>query len=265
MTHYYLTQLATRICGHGKGTCCGCPRKEASPAVANYLKRAKRRYPAAIAYNREYDPHESATSRCHSKRFRWVEHPGAGLRFVGKVHEIRGFGEGNQPYFHRPLIDHTGWFMDSYHDSLAWGVVYQLPASKAGESRYVPGICDTNNDTDGNDGAILDFHSITSDLTDAIRWADSMAERYAEDEREYQIRESARVRIEECAKEIQAEYAGFRTLCQELRANCDAVKGLAEVRKVIRREFQRIKSTIRKLRKEIRKLRDDPYAIDPHY
>jgi hypothetical protein len=34
---------------------------------------------------------------------------------------------------------------------------------------------------------------------------------------------------------------------------------------VIRREFQRIKSTIRKLRKEIRKLRDDPYAIDPHY
>lgn len=237
---------------------------------AEYVaRRDKRRKQAerSISFNPEFTPHDATEQpryRVDDRRFRWVERPSDGLRFVGKVHEIRMDGSGNLPYFDRSLIDHTGWFMDAFQDNTAWGEVYQLPA-RDGKNIYVPAISTKEDEKYNNHGAILDFHSTTDDIKDAIRWADSMAERYAEDEREYQARESARLRIEENTKEIKTAYAEFRALCREIRENCDAVKGLTEVRKLIRAEYRRVKAEVRKLRKENAKLTDNFWSINPEY
>lgn len=280
MTHYELTQLATRQCEHGKYVCCTCPRKQPSAAVQKYLDQAKRRYPKSIAYNPEWKPEGRK-----DERYRWVEHPGGsryqpGLRFIGKVQDIRTNGEGNLPYIDRPLIDHNGWYTDPWNETykdgsgLCWGVVYQLPTRRRkgkfilGKKfqpedepgwMYVPGY--VNGGDCCNDGVVLDFHSITSDLKDAIRWADSMAEHAAEEEKEYQTKSAAEDRVNDHKAEIEKEYQDFRKVCRELRANRETVKTLPEVQKLIRSEYRRVRSRVRKLRAEIRKIESDPYSI----
>jgi hypothetical protein len=133
-----------------------------------------------IVYGPEYRP-----DYAKYKRLRWCENVSDGLRLVGLAHEVAK-REGMR-------FDHTGWYMDEFHDGeLAVGVIYQLPA-RGGVPQYVFGMADPYN----HDCALLNFHYITDDLLDAIRYSDSMAERYAEAEREYQEQERARVEAEE--------------------------------------------------------------------
>jgi hypothetical protein len=209
----------------------------------------------AVLFNPEWTPENHGRDR-----YRWVENASKGLRFVGKVHEVRGNGEGNVPYFDRSLVNHTGWFVDNYQSGTVSGEVYQLPA-RNGESLYIPAVGDPDND----DCAVLDFHSITSDLKDAIRWADSMAERYAEDEREGSAKDQAEQRIAEIEETITAKYAAFKALAIEVRGNCDMITGLENVKRLIRAEYRRVKASIRKLRVERAKLQDNFWAIDPNY
>lgn len=234
-------------------------------AMASYLSRRwhaqsygwYKRVGASVSYNSEYSPTDNPRN---SDRYRWVEHPSDGLRFVGKADEVRGSGDGNLPYFDRSLVDHNGWYMNSFQDELAWGEVYQLP-SRNGESLYVPAICTSNDDRDGNDGAILDFHSITGDLKEAIRWSDSMAESYAGHEREYQARESAKSRIEEINEEIKTAYADFKGLAKELRANCDKLTGMDRLRAMIKAEYRRMRRELHGLRVEKSKLEDNYWYV----
>src|SRR5690348_4923271 len=100
MTHYELTQCATRECEHGKGTVCGCSRKAPSANVQAYLDRAKSRLRSGVSYNPEWTPDYNKT-----EHFRFVENPTDGLRLVGKVHDIE-----DSP------IDHRGWYTDPHHD-----------------------------------------------------------------------------------------------------------------------------------------------------
>jgi hypothetical protein len=230
---------------------------EHSEAFKAYIAKrySKYGYPKnkAILFNPSFTPEWAKR-----ETYRWVENVSDGLRFVGKVSEIRGTGEGNQPYFDRALVDHNGWYVDSFQSELAIGAVYQLPA-RDGESQYVPAVLDPWN----NDCAIVDFHSVTDDLTDAIRWADSMAESYAEMSREDEAKQRAEDRIEEIADEIKEKYATFKALAVELRGNCDALKGLEQVRGLIQAEYKRVKRAIRKLRAERAKLQDNFWeAVD---
>jgi hypothetical protein len=222
-----------------------------------WYKRSKE-----IEYNQEWTPHVDNTVpryRLDDRRFRWVEYPANGLRFIGKAHEIRGSGDGNIPYFDRSLVEHHGWYTDSFQDETVCGEVYQLPA-RNGVSQYVPAIEDKD-----NDGAILDFHSITDDMKDAVRWSDSMAERFAEDEREYQLRTRAEERIEEIKEEVSKSRAEFKALARELRANCDKVTGMTELQKLVRRAYKSMRRECRKLLAESRRLADDYHAIHPDY
>lgn len=226
-------------------------------AMSTYLSRRWRatsygwwKRQQGIEYNREWTP-ESQSRAMNPDRYRWVEHPADSLRFVGNAHEIRGSGDGNMPYFDRSLVDHTGWFTNRWQDETVCGQVYQLPA-RNGESIYVPAISDPN-----SDGAIIDFHSGTADITEAIRWSDSMAEKYAEAEREYQEREDAKSRMEEIDGEVQTARADFKTLAQELRANCDKLTGMLALRKLIRAEYRRMRAECRELLREKRKLAEN--------
>lgn len=185
-------------------------------------------------------------------RYRWIEHPTDGLRFVGKVHEIRMTGDGNLPYIDHDLVNHYGWFLDEeFQDETAWGEVYQLPCTGMNPGwRYVPAV----NNSFGNDGALIDFHSVTNDIREAVRDADSMAERYAEDEREYQRKSRATDRIEEIQDEIKAEYDAFRVLAKEIRANCDKLTGLTAIQTLIRDHWKGVRAAIEELREEKTKL-----------
>jgi len=206
-----------------------------------------------VEYNREWTPE----ARKH-ERYRWVEHPAAdGLRFVGKVHEIRMSGDGNLPYFDRAQVDHNGWYTDSmFQDETVCGEVYQLPA-RDGQWLYVPAISDPN-----NDAAVMDFHSVTDNIHQAIRNADQMAEWYAEDEREYQTAERAKQRIEDIGEEIRTMYADFRELARELRANCDKLTGLTHVHNLVRDKWTDIRREIEGLRKERERLTDEPWTVN---
>jgi len=208
----------------------------------------------SISYNREWKPDYTRD------RYRWVENITPALRFVGKVHEIRSDGSNNTPYIDRALVDHTGWYSDNYQDETVWGEVYQLPGHD-GTPRYVPAVCDPNNP---NCAAVC-FGDMTDDLRDAIRWADSMAEKWAESEREYQAKEAAKEKIEENKSEIADLRADFKALAKELRENCDKVSGMVELRKLIRREYKRMKAKVRKLKAEIKKLEDNYWEVVPGY
>ncbi len=206
----------------------------------------------SIMFNQEFTSEHTGKDR-----YRWVEHPSSGLRFVGKAHEIRGSGDGNMPYFDRSLVEHNGWYTDNYQNETVWGEVYQLPA-RDGKSIYVPSVSDPN-----NDGACIDFRAGTEDLTDAIRWSDSMAEKWAEEEREYQAKDAAETRKEEIKAEITQLYADFKALARETRANCKELTGMPAVIQLIREEYRRVKCEVRSLRKECKKLDDNYWDAVP--
>ena len=189
-----------------------------------------------IEYNRAFTPGQSRDS------YRWVENVEDGLRKVGDSDDI-------------VRMDHTGYYVDNFQDETVHGEVYQMPA-RNGVSQFVPAVNDPNN----KGCACLDFSSVTDDKEDAARWADSMAEQWAEREREYQAKEDAKNRIEEIGTEIKELYAEFRRISREIRANCEQVSGIAVVRELVREKWQSTKAEIHRLRAE--RERVEQYGIE---
>ncbi len=121
---------------------------------------------------------------------RWTENTeAAGLRFVGWADELPGGP------------DHTGWYTDDCGDGMTLrGGVWQLPG-KGGAARLLYGYTEFEGRGEMNPGsAALCVSDIVTapgqsewegvrdlpELRDAARWADSVAERMAEQERDYQ-------------------------------------------------------------------------------
>lgn len=208
---------------------------EAAQAYLNskYSKYGfKREHP--IVYNPEYIP-ESQKHTYNPDKYRWVENVSDGLRKVGNADDVIRLG-------------HTGWFVDNFQDETVRGEVYQLP-SRGVECQYVPAV----NDPWNKDCACVDFSSITNDKEDCARWADSMAERWAESEREFQAKEQARIRLEEIEDEIKQLYADYRQTVKELREAKGAMQ-VPVVRRMIRKEWRELKADVHKLRAEARKI-----------
>lgn len=147
---------------------------------------------------------------------RWSESPAdIGLRFVGYADKLA-------------RIDHTGWFTDEFQDSTVRGVVYQLPGSN-GAPRYLAGYDNADNGAADKGGpAAIDFSTVWEGLpgerpeehgvvVDAARAADSLAERMAEKEREYQAASSAGFAWADRGEEIASDRAALRALLAERR------------------------------------------------
>lgn len=202
---------------------------------------------AEIIYNPEWAPDFAPR-----ERWRWVENASRGLRIVGAAHEIAA-AEGR-----RRAIDHTGWHLDPWGDGeLAVGYVLQIPGADR-MPRYVPAIADSWN----KDAFIVDFHDMHDDKMEAARDADSMAERYAEAEREYQTLEAAKLRAEEAREEIAAARKAHSALAAELRAfaswrnvSAPAICG------AIRAQLAAQRAAVHTAVERIRTLADNPYAI----
>lgn len=108
-------------------------------------------------------------------------------RFVGEAHKVAPRS-----------IRHTGWWCDEYQDTKATGVVFLLP-----HGRYIYGY-----KLSDQDGAYLDFDYTDCEIT-AANMADDMAQRVAEEEREYHEKadrefalSEARERLSELRHEI---------------------------------------------------------------
>ena len=234
--------------------------------MASYVARRWRQYGRAdnaIAYNPEWIPEKQKNDRFRVARktfdrYRWVENATDGLRYIGPVHKITNtdrWYRDDSEYIPRPIIDHTGWFTNHFQDESIFGEVYMLP-SRNGTPQYISAVCDACN----KGASVIDFYSVTDSLRDAIYHADGMAETMAEDEREYQLEESVKNRIEEIESEIKTLYADLKTLCIELRANCDKLTGMDALKRLIRREVKRVRRQVRKLRAERLKLTNEPWT-----
>lgn len=200
-----------------------------------YIKRKYSQYGYPKQRAIEYNPESE------ENHYRWVEHVSDGLRKVGDAHDII-------------RLNHTGWYTDEDFGETVKGTVYRLPA-RGGVEQFVPAMDDPNND----DSALVDFRSVTDCKEDAARWADSMAERFAEAEREYRAKDAAEQRILSINEEIADLYKEFRQIARELRADCDRVQGVQVVRKLVKEKWQRTKSHIHKLKAERKKIEDEGY------
>lgn len=117
------------------------------------------------------------------------------FRFVGYADEIENV-----------RIRHTGWYGDDEGSgySLHRGVVVQLPA-RGGNTQYFAGVEWGESGSKRafhSGGGYIDFGRTHESKEDAAYASDSMAERDAENEKEYRREESARIEDDEAAQAI---------------------------------------------------------------
>ena len=198
----------------------------------------------ALIYGPEWTP--DGTRDC----YRWIEHASKGLRIVGAVHDIC-------TREHWRTVEHTGWFLDPLGDGeTVHGAVLQLPA-RNGTVQYVPAVSDPFND----DSYLVAFRDRTDDLRDAVRWADGMAERYAEREREYQINESAKLRAEELRDEARELRARHRATVADMRALRELAPDAPNACAVLRDSLRAMRARARAALKEAARLTESPWTM----
>lgn len=197
---------------------------------------------------------------------RWVDDPSRiGLRLVGYV-------EADTP---RGNIwsksDRGGWYFDEFQDATMQGVVYQLPG-RNGECRFVAGYQESD-----SDGCVIDFSTIYSEKSaqwyessgwagwswetdpkdiqsarDAARAADSMAQRTAEESREYDTAWQAGSHAAMERETAQDARREFLALMRELKGNIYP----AATCKALRRQAESLVETWREAKARIETLRN---------
>lgn len=162
---------------------------------------------------------------------RYVENISRGLR-VDKVHELPArHGE----YGECPPVKHHGWYLDDdFQQETVCGLVVRLPHGVC-----VPGITDPWND----DAASVDFSSQTDNPRDCAGWADSMAERYADAEREYQSAWRA-------GRDVEEKWSEAQSLVEEIAGLCPDSPTYA-------RTLARLESRLEELADEIETIHDE--------
>lgn len=120
-------------------------------------------------------------------------------------------------------IDHTGWYVDQYQDDVLKGAVVAIrnPRTLQGEDdntgnkthlQFYPVTYST-----AWDGATIYISEVYETAREAAYRADRIAERLAEDEREYQAKEQARIDIDEAKAEIHDMNREFLALRAETK------------------------------------------------
>lgn len=132
---------------------------------------------------------------------RWVENVSKGWRLIGYADDLNR------------SIQHTGWFTDGdgMSETLR-GIVYRLPSRK-GSPVYAVGYADPWND----DCALLEIVTDCDDDSDAALRADSIAERCAETDREYQDAWQLGRKYASASETIASERETRKKLFQELK------------------------------------------------
>ena len=171
----------------------------------------------------------------------------AGLRFVGWADESL-------------RLRHTGWYSDNYAEETFRGAIFHLP-SKRGQERFVAGYGESM-----NDGFVLDLSEVwNDDLIGAAREADRLAERAAEDAREYEAKESAKLRIEDIAEELKSIRSQILDLCRSIRKACPDIGQQKPIRSALRSALQTLLRTRASLVAERERLQDNHWNVFPNW
>lgn len=252
-------------------TCAALKDSDPSPdnvaayqAALKAVTRARRYLPESPCIS--YQPDATGAAARRGERLAHVSRPEAfGLRLVGRVTpESHG---GRDTWDTR---ESCGWHTDPHGDvfrdgtGLCYGVVYQLPARK-GRARFVAGY--EFGGTDG--GPTLDLGNVYEsasaencsyegarghdDARDAARAADSMAERAAEKEREYQTAWALGRIYEEAGEEIEAARRDALELLAERRKARALGDGFPAICATIRGQVRAALATIEAARETRRK------------
>lgn len=176
---------------------------------------------------------------------RWIENPAAaGMRVVDYADKIEGSG-----------IRHRGWYLDEdCQDEAARGIVFQL-SSKRGEGRFLAAIADPCNDGP----AIVCVDSMADDATTAARWADSLAERYADDSKAYRAASNARMKFEDLGDEAATHRRSALELIRAIKAHGGFAKPICDA---LRSHVTSHIRDIRKARAERARLHDSFATVD---
>ena len=204
----------------------------------------KRRYTHQFAWQNKYNINRPHAGYGH-RRLRWIEEPT--WRFSGTSHDIAKELSWN------PCAYATGWYThhDDYDETTS-GVVYQLPARK-GVPQYVAGYSDPN----GN-GVCLSFDQLFDDKMEAARAADRLAERYAEESREYDEAWQAGDHYADLAREVATLRKEALELIQEAKQAAGTMRNaFPALCSAIRASIQGALAEIRELREKRAKLLDE--------
>ena len=140
------------------------------------------------------------------RHMRWIENcKQLGWRKIGTAHEIARRNDRR--------MDHTGWY--TRHDDQSetvCGVVYSLPA-RGGKRLLLAGYDDAN-----TDGSLLSFDTFYEDEIEAARAADRIAERMAEEAREYDEAWQAGSRWADIGEEVKALRQDILGTIKEVKA-----------------------------------------------
>jgi len=139
------------------------------------------------------------------KSERWIDASDISFREVGKSHTILR------------RMNHTGWFLDPWCDRVTCGVVWQLTGKKK-ENRYLSSCCD-GIDRHGydNDYFLFDVRNVYDTEEEAARYADQIAESYAERSKEDYVKEYAHDKILDTQDEISNLKAVIKEICLDIR------------------------------------------------
>lgn len=185
----------------------GCRATRALELAAHDIGNGTKRYAPALGnsvVNPVMDP-----ARAHGwTQCRWIENVAAiGLREAGFADELLS-------------LRHKGWFADAFQDENYRGQVWQLPA-RNGRPQFVYGYADPCNPG----AAFISFDIERGEDSEgeqakreAARHGDSMAEIFAESEREYSEAWQAARQWEELADDMAKARAKAKALVADMRA-----------------------------------------------
>ncbi len=171
----------------------------------------------------------------------------AGLRFVGWADESL-------------RLRHTGWYSDNYNEETFRGAIFRLPG-KCGKERFVAGYGESM-----SGGFVLDLSEVWSDdLIGAAREGDRLAERAGEDAREYEAKESAKLRIEDIADDLKSIRIDILALCRSIRKACPDIGQHKPIRSALRGALQSHLRNRKTLVAERERLQDNYWSIVPSW
>lgn len=215
------------------------------------LKRARfdvangsRKYCSQWSWQKQFNINPEWSGYGH-ERLRFIENPAAlPWREVGTCYDIDRKEGWHSPRDSFPV----GWYINDFQETTS-GVVYRLPA-RHGKPQFLAGYTDPH-----NSGAVtLSFDTIYTDLKQACRTADKLAETMAEQEREYNEAWEAGREFTDLAEEVTKTRAQVKTIIGELKAlrkyatECPAI--CATLREGVSRKLAEI-AAARKKRAEL--------------
>jgi len=175
-----------------------------------------------------------------SAKTRWCENLSGHFRETGKAHELI-------------RLNYKGWFVDNFQDSSTRGLVLQLPSRK-GKSLYLAACTDPWNKNCG----IVEM-CFYDEKEEAARAADQLAECYAEDAREDDLKQLAESEIAQLKTSIKSTRKHIRTLVTGIRQS----KVSTVVCQQLRNDVRRLRQQVREQLARIQKIQSEPWVLIP--